>query len=50
MLDAYFAKPYCWNDLDDFFIGGLATFEWTALRGSDGAWINIEFKRGFGSC
>ena len=50
MLDAYFAKNYCWNDGNFFFVGGLGTYEWTALRGSDGAWINIEFKIGINSC
>jgi len=50
MLNAYFAKNYCWNDGDYFFVGGLGTYKWAALRGSDGAWIDIEFKVGINSC
>lgn len=33
----------CWFDLKRFFYSQLGTHEWTALRGDDGSWINIEF-------
>jgi hypothetical protein len=43
LLHAYFAKSTCWFDLNWFFAGQKGTYEWTALRGDDGSWINIEF-------
>lgn len=50
MLNAFFGFGYCWDDGNWAFVGGKATREWTALRGSDGGWINVEFKTGINGC
>jgi hypothetical protein len=50
LLTAYFRTNYCYTDGNFFFVGDQGTPEWSAMRGDNGAWINIEFKIGIDNC